>query len=200
MHPAPAELPGATDGTLKPSPHRTRQRCSGPVCDCPERLPARFVPSKPPPGDAPGGGFDGTKRAGTRSDGRKQGRNSADGCGEDRARRTHFRRSRVLALGHHSDRGHDVTCSGHQGHFNLKRRISSNRTSLVCVSSSLYASGRWRRTHVVCPETCLLSGSAHRIFVRTGHDLMEGPIYFSLALSHRQKDVSFHESRKGPSH
>ena len=28
---------------------------------------------------------DGTKRAGTRSDGRKQGRNSADGCGEDRA-------------------------------------------------------------------------------------------------------------------
>ena len=33
----------------------------------------------------PGGGFDGTERAGTRSDGRKQGRNSADGCGEDRA-------------------------------------------------------------------------------------------------------------------
>ena len=46
--------------------------------------PARFVPSKPPPG-APEGGFDGTKRAGTRSAGRKQGRNSADGCGEDRA-------------------------------------------------------------------------------------------------------------------
>ena len=34
---------------------------------------------------AAGGGFDGTERAGTRSDGRKQGRNSADGCGEDRA-------------------------------------------------------------------------------------------------------------------
>ena len=34
---------------------------------------------------AAGGGFDGTERAGTRSDSRKQGRNSADGCGEDRA-------------------------------------------------------------------------------------------------------------------
>ena len=33
----------------------------------------------------PGGGFDGTEWAGTRSDGRKQGRNSVDGCGEDRA-------------------------------------------------------------------------------------------------------------------
>ena len=48
---------------LKPSPHRTRQRCSGPA----------------------GGGFDGIERAGTRSDSRKQGQNSADGCGEDRA-------------------------------------------------------------------------------------------------------------------
>ena len=34
---------------------------------------------------APGGGFDGPERAGTRLDGRKQGRNSADGCGGDRA-------------------------------------------------------------------------------------------------------------------
>ena len=33
----------------------------------------------------PGGGFDGTERVGAPSDGRKQGRNSADGCGEDRA-------------------------------------------------------------------------------------------------------------------
>ena len=49
-----------------------------------ERVPARSVPSKRPP-VAPGGGFDGTERAGTRSDGRTQGRNSADGCGEDRA-------------------------------------------------------------------------------------------------------------------
>ena len=32
------------------------------------------------------GGFDGTERAGTRSDARKQGQNSADGCGDqDRA-------------------------------------------------------------------------------------------------------------------
>ena len=44
-----------------------------------ERVPARSV------SDAAGGGFDGTERAGTRSDGRKQGRNSADRCGEDRA-------------------------------------------------------------------------------------------------------------------
>ena len=34
---------------------------------------------------AAGGGFDWTERAGTRSDGRKQGRHSADGCGEGRA-------------------------------------------------------------------------------------------------------------------
>ena len=32
-----------------------------------------------------GGSFDGTERAGPRSDGRTQGQNSADGCGEDRA-------------------------------------------------------------------------------------------------------------------
>ena len=40
--------------------------------------------AKPPPGAA-GGGFEETKRTGTRSDGRKQDRNSADGCDEDRA-------------------------------------------------------------------------------------------------------------------
>ena len=34
---------------------------------------------------AAGGGFDVTERTGTRSDDREQGRNSADGCGEDRA-------------------------------------------------------------------------------------------------------------------
>ena len=42
------------------------------------------VKSKPPPAAA-GGGSEETKRAGMRSDGRKQDRNSADGCGEDRA-------------------------------------------------------------------------------------------------------------------
>ena len=44
----------------------------------------RLIPEKTAPAGA-GGGFDGTERAGTRSGGRKQGRNSADGCGEDRA-------------------------------------------------------------------------------------------------------------------
>ena len=34
---------------------------------------------------AAGGGCDGTERAGARSDGRTQGRNSADGRGEDRS-------------------------------------------------------------------------------------------------------------------
>ena len=51
-------------------------------------VPALFATDRarpgPPPGAA-GGGFDGTERAGTRSDGREQGGNSADGCGEDRA-------------------------------------------------------------------------------------------------------------------
>ena len=44
--------------------------------------PARSVPSKPTPA---GGGFHGTERAETRSDGRIQGRNGAGWCGEDRA-------------------------------------------------------------------------------------------------------------------
>ena len=50
------------------------------------RVSTRSVPSKPPPAApvAARGGFDGTERAGTRSDGRNQGRSSADGCGEDR--------------------------------------------------------------------------------------------------------------------
>ena len=64
----------------KPGPHHTRQGCSGPVCD----RPSAFRPVKTA-FKAPGVSFDGTERAGMRSDGRKQDRNSADGCGEDRA-------------------------------------------------------------------------------------------------------------------
>ena len=70
-------------------------RDSGPVLTAPvSAVPALFVTVRARPGpfcpvktasSAAGGGFDGTKRAGTRSDGRRQGRNSADGCGEDRA-------------------------------------------------------------------------------------------------------------------
>ena len=50
--------------SYKPGPHRIRQ--------C---IPARSVPSKPPPGAA-GGSFDGTEGIGTRLDGRKQDRNT----------------------------------------------------------------------------------------------------------------------------
>ena len=77
--------PDRAAGAVKPGPHRIRQRCSGPVCD-------------PPSASRPGPSCQnrlqscwrrvcrhGTGRDGTRSDGRKQGRNSADGCGEDRA-------------------------------------------------------------------------------------------------------------------
>ena len=65
-------------------PHCTRQRCFGPVCDRPSA--SRPVPSRQNRLQAAaGGGFDGTERAGTRSADRKQGRHSADGCGEDRA-------------------------------------------------------------------------------------------------------------------
>ena len=56
----------------KPGPHRTRQRCSGPVSTVRAR-PGPFRPVKTA-SRRPGGGFDGT-----------QGRNSADRCGEDRA-------------------------------------------------------------------------------------------------------------------
>ena len=59
-----------------PGPHRTRQRCFGPVGG---------RPSASRRAAALRGGFDGTERAGTRSDGRKRGRNSAGGCGEDRS-------------------------------------------------------------------------------------------------------------------
>ena len=68
---------------VKPGPHRTRQRCSGSVCD--RTSASRPVPSRQNRIQRRGGGFDGTERAGTRPDGRKQGRNSADGCGKDRA-------------------------------------------------------------------------------------------------------------------
>ena len=51
---------------LRPGPHCIRQRRSGPVA-------------------AAGGGFDVTERDGTRSDGRKQGRNSSEGSGEGQA-------------------------------------------------------------------------------------------------------------------
>ena len=46
--------------------------------------PCPFRPVKTAPSSA-GGGFDRTERAGTRSNVRKQGRNSADECDEDRA-------------------------------------------------------------------------------------------------------------------
>ena len=63
----------------KPVPHHTHQHCYGPVCDRPSASRSVTLAVR-----APGGGFDGTERAETRSDGRKQGWNSADGCGEDR--------------------------------------------------------------------------------------------------------------------
>ena len=58
---------------LTPGPHRTRQRCSGPVSDRPSA--SRPAPSRQ----------NRLQRVWTRSDGRKQGRSSADGCGEERA-------------------------------------------------------------------------------------------------------------------
>ena len=48
---------------------------------------------------APGGGFDGKERIGARSDGRKQGRSSADGCGEDRVSVRHRSAAPVENLG-----------------------------------------------------------------------------------------------------
>ena len=68
----------STTADARSSPHpsalfRPCLRLSG-------RVPVRSVPLKPI-SIAAGGGFDGTGRAGTRSDGR----NSADGCGDDRA-------------------------------------------------------------------------------------------------------------------
>ena len=69
---------------VTPGPHRIRQRCSGPVCDRPSA--SRRVPSGQNRLQAPlEAVLNETERAGTRSDGRKQGWNSADGCGEDRA-------------------------------------------------------------------------------------------------------------------
>ena len=58
-----------------PGPHRTRQPAVPAPFATVRARPGPFRPVKTAPG-APGGGFDGTERAGTRSDGRKQGRNS----------------------------------------------------------------------------------------------------------------------------
>ena len=69
--------------SVKPGPHRTRQRCSA-LFPTVRARPGPFRPAKTASSGARGD-FDGTERAGTRSDGRKQGRNSADGCDEDRA-------------------------------------------------------------------------------------------------------------------
>ena len=95
----------AAPAQARSSPHLSAlfRPCSRPS----ERVPAGSVPWKllPAPleavaagaSKAAGGGFDGTERAGTRSDGRKQGRSSADGCGEDRASGHPGRRARGAA-------------------------------------------------------------------------------------------------------
>ena len=65
--PPPPPPPRSACASLTPGPHRTRQRCSGPVCDRPSA--SRSVPSRQIRFQAPpGAGFDGTERAGTRSD------------------------------------------------------------------------------------------------------------------------------------
>ena len=65
-------------------PHRTRQRCFGHRATV-RKHPDPFRPVKPPsaPLEAVLTERNGPGRARTRSDSRKQGRNSADGCGED---------------------------------------------------------------------------------------------------------------------
>ena len=62
---------------MEPGPHLTRQRCFDPL--------RRVKTASNGARRAAGSGFDGTERTGTRSDGRRQGRNSVDSCGEDRA-------------------------------------------------------------------------------------------------------------------
>ena len=65
-----------------PSEARSSPHPSAPFPPClrpSERVPVRSVPSKPPPG-GPGGGFDGTERTVTRSDGRKQARAALTGA------------------------------------------------------------------------------------------------------------------------
>ena len=83
---------GIPNGQWQPHPasHSEARSSSHPSALCRpclrpyEHVSARSVPSKPSTGAARGG-FAGTERAGTRWDGRKQGRNGADGCCEDRA-------------------------------------------------------------------------------------------------------------------
>ena len=62
--------------TVRPGPHRTRQRCSGPVCDRPSV--SRPIPSSQNASSSERGAFDGPWPA-------RKAANSADGCGEDRA-------------------------------------------------------------------------------------------------------------------
>ena len=73
--------PVRSEARSSPHPSALFRPCLRPS----ERVQARSVVPSRQTRLLAGGGFDGTGRAGTRSDGRKQGRNSADGCGEDRA-------------------------------------------------------------------------------------------------------------------
>ena len=78
--------------------HQLPEGDSSPVLTAPvSAVPALFATVRVRPGplrpvktssSAAGAGFDGTEWARTRSEGRKQGQNSADGCGEDRASAT----------------------------------------------------------------------------------------------------------------
>ena len=62
-----------------------------------------------------GGGFDGTERTGTRSEGREQGRDSADGCGEDRASLLTAADTTGTAVSDRRAR-HRLICWAHPGH------------------------------------------------------------------------------------
>ena len=100
---------------LKPGPHRTRQRCSGPVCDRPSA--SRPVPSR-------------QNRLQARL-GRKQGWNSADGRGEDRASQTELQiEQHTCSM---SPRGLISSSASHR--TGTKRAYSPFRTSTTCVGS-----------------------------------------------------------------
>ena len=139
---------------LTPGPHHTRQRCFGPVCDRPSasRPVPRLKNKNKIASSAAGGGFHGTERAGTRSDGRKQGRNGADGCGEDRAwqvARTRRRRRLITFMSGVMSDPRDWPW--------IKRHLTGRgRETLRNVSAASVASEGRRRLCPTCATSTLL--------------------------------------------
>ena len=151
---------------VKPGPHRTRQR-----------YPAMFATCS--------GAWRRLSRAETRSDGRKRGRNSADGCGEDRALD-----GRAVSCGRRQSDGRETTLSD----TGILRKLALQpsmlsvvmgrqiKQSVRTVIGNLHLEsedGRGGHTHFVC-RPCKTSAIIPLISLSV-HSLWLSPIHMHIA-------------------